>query len=113
MSTHAPTVIRRFVPIQFTFSSLYPSRLGMRHMQGCAQRHPEEGDLEGEQPDQARHEQDRGRARASREKPTAAQDKCRHGELYLLILFEGQGYFGENDCWGKAGENRCICGQLW
>ena len=33
----------------------------MRHMQGCAQRHPEEGDLEGEQPDQAWDEQDRGR----------------------------------------------------
>ena len=63
------------------------SRLGMRHMQGCAQRHPEAGDLESEQPDQARHEQDRGRARASREKPTAAQDKCRHGELHLLMLF--------------------------
>ena len=81
-------------------------------MQGCAQRHPEEGDLEGEQPDQARHEQDRGRPCTSREKPTAAQDKCRHGELYLLILCEGQGYFGENDCWGKAGEKGCICGQF-
>ena len=74
----------------------------MRHMQGCAQRHPEEGDLEGEQPDQARDEQDRGRSGTSREKPTAAQNKCRHGES--LMLFEGRGYFGENDCWGKAGE---------
>ena len=87
MSTHAPTVIRRFVPVQFDISSKNPSRSGMRHMQGCAQRHPEEGDLSGEQPDQARHEQDRGRPCTSREKPTAAQDKCRHGELHLLILF--------------------------
>ena len=86
-------------------------------MQGCAQRHPEEGDLEGEQPDQARHEQDRGRPCTSREEPTATEDKCRHGELHLLMLFvswggEGQGYFGENDCWGKAGEKGCICGQF-
>ena len=56
-------------------------------MQGCAQRHPEEGDLEGEQPDQARYEQDRGRPCTSREKPTTAQDKCRYGERQLLILF--------------------------
>ena len=65
MSTHAPTVIRRFVPVQFDASFKNPSRLGMRHMQGCAQRHPEEGDLEGEQPDQAGDEQDRRRPRAS------------------------------------------------
>ena len=85
MSTHAPTVIRRFVPINKMSFQLILLCLGMRHMQGCAQRHPEAGDLEGEQPDQARDEQDRGRPCTSREKPTAAEDKCRHGELHLLV----------------------------
>ena len=45
-------------------------------------------------------------------KTNADTVSCTSVDIVYKAGGEGQGYFGENDCWGKAGENRCICGQF-
>ena len=47
-------------------------------------------------------------------KTNADTVSCTYFLIFVFVNWggEGRGYFGENDRWGKSGENRCICGQF-